>query len=953
MQKPIFYILLFILIFHSEGKSQSISSIGTPAVQQYLKTQYKAGNQNWSLSFAANGILYAGNNEGLLSFDGTYWNLHHLPNKSTVRSVKVANDGKIYTGGHAEFGYWERNYLGKLKYTSLSNYVKDKSILKNDEIWKIIFFDNTIIFHSFSKSYLFNKNEIRTLTAKGEPFLFAHHINNNLYYEQIPSGLHQFINNQLSPLKDKTLLINKNILSILPYDQDKSLIATANDGFFFLDKNNNIEKWRIEASEVLSRYKINNGVKISDNYFAFGTIKNGVYIIDKSGRIVQHINKNNGLQNNTVLSLEKDLQNNLWVGLDNGIDCIQINSPLYYYTDINGEIGTVYTSALFQNKLYIGTNQGLYVSQWPISHSNQSFSFKLIPNSNGHVWNLSVINNQLLCGHNEGTFLVLGDQLKKISTITGGYFYAPIASGNYILQGNYTGLSLFDGNTSIKHRKQFSNIKEPVKFSAHHTANQYWIGNENQFHLIEFDPNTTDIKLRYSTSQDSTVSHINFNGVSYLENRTVFSSDTGLYVYDDVLKKFVYYKDLNDRLQSFKDVTHIIQKSTNQYWFARNAGVGTVTIHKDGAISIDSITLAPLKNKMMKNYENVLNIGSNKYLIGLDYGLAIYSEDIRNQKLSPLPPIISHITDLIRGESIVEENKIRIPYQNNNIRIAFSSPLFNQDIRYQYHLENYAEDWSPLQEEAYKDFSNLSYGTYTFLVRAINSEGNVSEVTKLTFEIITPWYLRWWMITIYFILFIAIIFLFIQKYNDALARKQWILKKRLLEKQREEIAKNVEKNEKEIIRLKNIQLENELVTKNRELSNSATNMIYKNELLNKLQTELQNLKDQEGIKISSTQLNKLNKIVEDVQSDNRDWDIFERSFNDAHENFFKKLKLDFPDLVPNDLKLCAYLRLNMSSKEIATLLNISTRGVEIRRYRLRKKLGIPTDKNLTEFLLER
>ncbi|MGN0003633.1 MAG: triple tyrosine motif-containing protein [Sphingobacterium composti] len=953
MYKPLYFIFSVFFLIGLKSGAQSISPIGTPAVQQYTKSQYKAGNQNWSIAIAQNGILYAGNNEGLLSFDGTYWNLHQLPNKSTVRSVNIAADGKIYTGGHGEFGYWVRNKLGKLKYTSLSTYIKDKSILKNDEIWKIIFLNDIIIFHSFSKSYLFQNNEIRTLTADGEPFLFAHLINTNLYYEQIPSGLHQLNNGKLVPLKDKNVLFNKNILSILPYDQNKSLIATANDGFYFLDKNNNIEKWNSEASDVLSKYKINTGVKLSEHYYAYGTIKNGIYIIDKSGNIIQHINKNNGLQNNTVLSIQKDMQNNLWVGLDNGIDCIQINSPLYFYTDIKGEIGTVYTSALFENKLYLGTNQGLYVSSWPNNNTNQSFSFKLIPNSNGHVWNLSVLNNQLICGHNEGTFLIENDQLKRISNITGGYFYLPISNGNYILQGNYTGLSLFEADNSINHIKQFESLKEPIKFSAHHSADQYWVGNQNQFSLIEFEPNTKEIKIRYSTSQDSTLKHITFSGISYLENRVVFSSDTGLYTYDDVLKKFVYYKDLNISLKSFNDVTHIIQKSSNQYWFARNAGIGQVTLSKDGNIHIDSITLNSLKNKMMKNYENVLNIGNSKYLIGLDYGFAIYSDDIKNQKQLPLAPVIANLTDLTQGMRILETETVRIPYKNNNIRIAFSSPLYNQNIRYQYNLEGYTDDWSPLQEEAYKDFANLPYGKYSFKVRSIDSEGNISEISTIIFEIITPWYLSWWLKTVYFIFIIILIYISIIKYNQALARKQWIINKRMLEKQREEIAKNAEKNEKEIIRLKNIQLEKELAIKNRELSNAATNMIYKNEMLNKLQAELQNLKDQEGRKVNSEQLNKLNKIIEGVQNDNRDWDIFEKSFNDAHENFFKKLKLDYPDLVPNDLKLCAYLRLNMSSKEIASLLNISTRGVEIRRYRLRKKLELPTDKNLTEFLLER
>src|SRR5690606_12532603 len=140
--------------------------------------------------------------------------------------------------------------------------------------------------------------------------------------------------------------------------------------------------------------------------------------------------------------------------------------------------------------------------------------------------------------------------------------------------------------------------------------------------------------------------------------------------------------------------------------------------------------------------------------------------------------------------------------------------------------------------------------------------------------------------------------------------------------------------------------------KNRELANAAMNIVYKNEMLNNLHHELTNLNDSNGNKLSSDQLRKVSKLSDEAHSDDRDWDLFEKSFNEADENFFKELKSDYPDMISNDLKLCAYLRLNMSSKEIASLLNISTRGVEIRRYRLRKKLNLPSEKNLTEFLLE-
>ena len=144
----------------------------------------------------------------------------------------------------------------------------------------------------------------------------------------------------------------------------------------------------------------------------------------------------------------------------------------------------------------------------------------------------------------------------------------------------------------------------------------------------------------------------------------------------------------------------------------------------------------------------------------------------------------------------------------------------------------------------------------------------------------------------------------------------------------------------------------ELKSKNRELASSAMSLVYKNELLQKLSEEMTKLKDGTGKKLEDDQLRKIQKVIDEGMNDERDWNLFETSFNEAHGSFFKKLKTNHPDLVPNDLKLCAYLHMNMSSKEMASLLNISLRGVEIRRYRLRKKLNIPHDKNLAEFFME-
>jgi len=94
------------------------------------------------------------------------------------------------------------------------------------------------------------------------------------------------------------------------------------------------------------------------------------------------------------------------------------------------------------------------------------------------------------------------------------------------------------------------------------------------------------------------------------------------------------------------------------------------------------------------------------------------------------------------------------------------------------------------------------------------------------------------------------------------------------------------------------------------------------------------------------------KIIDKNINNTKDWEFFQEAFNNADKDFLNKVIELHPDLTPNDLKFCAYLRLNLSSKEIAPLLNVSVRSVEIKRYRLRKKMNLPHQKSLVSYILE-
>ncbi|MDB5008696.1 MAG: hypothetical protein JWP45_3089 [Mucilaginibacter sp.] len=961
MRKAIllFACILFTHVLPSIGAD--IKSIGVPYVQNYTKALYQSGNQNWSVTRDEHGVMYFGNAEGLLAFDGKYWQLYHMPNGLIVRSVAADGKGKIYVGGFGEFGYWETNKRGFLTYHSLSRLVP-KSNISNEEIWKIYVDGDKVIFQSFGSIYIYSKGKIDIVRAS-KPFLFLFKTSGHYFVEQVNAGLFELKNTHLDYIVGSNILGGSGVLSILPYGSDKYLIGTAKNGLFIYD-GKQITPWNNRANDFLKAYQLNNGVLISNKYFAYGTILNGIVIIDAFGNVVQHINKSGGLQNNTVLSLYTDTEQNLWAGLDNGIDRIEVNSPLYYYFDKTGKFGTVYSSIIFNDKIYLGTNQGLFYSDWLPGSGQllQTFDFKLIPGSQGQVWDLSLQDGRLLCGHNDGTYQVNGSAINKISDVNGGWTIKKFKD-NLLIQGTYTGLVIYKkdnrGNWVFDHKVE--GFGEPSRYVEEDSKGQIWVGHAYKgVYKITLSSDLKRVTSKaYYDKRSGLPDSYNVN-VFNLDNRIVFSSDSGFCVYDDISNKFYKYQQLNKLLGTFASSNKIIAAIGKKYWFINHGRVALADLSVPGKLTIDSNRFSILNGQMVQNYENINLINNSIYLISVDDGFVILNDDdtLLPDKIH-LPEVlirkVENITDKVYviSESSNIPGDIEIPFSQNNIRIAYSLPYYRQaKIKYQYYLDGYSRQWSDWTTQSQKEFTNLSQGTYKFKVRAKINDENVSADTAYTFTILAPWYATRIAVFFYLLLMILIIYIIRFYYNLKLKRHQHFIHEKLDREKEEFLKQEAIANEQHIVKIKNEQLQADLASKSRELANSAMNLVYKNELLQKISEEIAHFKDSSGKQLSADQLRKIQKVIDEGMNDERDWNIFESSFNEAHENFFKKLKSGHPDLVPNDLKLCAYLRMNMSSKEMASLLNISLRGVEIRRYRLRKKLNLEHDKNLVEFLIE-
>ena len=146
-------------------------------------------------------------------------------------------------------------------------------------------------------------------------------------------------------------------------------------------------------------------------------------------------------------------------------------------------------------------------------------------------------------------------------------------------------------------------------------------------------------------------------------------------------------------------------------------------------------------------------------------------------------------------------------------------------------------------------------------------------------------------------------------------------------------------------------MQKEITSKSQQLSNIAINVVRKNEILEEIRDELQQVKAVMGQQLPTLHYNKLLHSIERNVSGKEDWKLFEDNFNEVHNEFFKRLKENNPSITPSELRLAACLRMNLATKEMAPALGISVRGVEIKRYRLRKKLGLDNDANLSEYMM--
>ncbi len=921
------------VIFCVIAKAQEL-----PPIQNYSPKDYNAENQNWGISQSLDKLIYVANNKGLLEFNGASWKLYPSPNGSIMRSVHVVND-RVYTGCFKEFGYWQKDNLGILNYTSLSKQV-DIKLVEDEEFWNIINIDDWVVFQSLKRIYIYNvSNKSVNVIESKDTITKMFKVDQSIYFQRINQGIFKIEYGESFLTFDDDVVKNNEVINI--FKSGKELLILTRDNGFYVTENNSLVKYDKISNELLEKVSVYDGIRLKDKRFALGTISHGLIFLNEKGELLSNMDQNKGLSNNTVLSLFEDRDSNIWLGLDNGINYININSPFRIYNDNKGILGSVYASAISNGNLYLGTNQGLFYKNL---ESNKGFSF--IEGTEGQVWYLKEIDQTLFCGHNSGTYIINGNQGKKISNIQGTWSIDKFNDKpNFLIQANYDGIYILEkiNNTwQVKNKiKGFNNSSRYFET----LGNEIFVNHEyNGVYKVKVDSTFSNAK---SVFIDSLIKGAN-SGIIKYNGDLLYAYKNGILKYNYTNKKFVKDSVLSNVYSEDEYISGklILDEESNNLWIFTKSNINYIS--PGGLTNIAKIKSIPLTKELRNGtlgYENIIRLNDeSKYLIGTTSGyITIDINELKTKKFQV------HIGSIKKGRNekskSLLDKKINGDFRTNenNLEFSFYAPEFNKCIntQYQYQLKGIYNDWSDWSEHSYVFFENLPFGDYTFSVRA--KIGNVisSNVVSYSFNIAKPWYISNLLLAVYALAIILFSVFMHNMYKRYYNKEQ----KKLIEKNKRELEFTKVQNEKEIIRIKNEQLKQEFKSKSKELAASTIDIAKKNELLTQIKNHLTKVSDQSSVK-------PVINIIDKNLDHNDNWEFFKEAFNNVDRKFLKKLKKTHPDLSPNDLKLCVYLRLNLSSKEIAPLFSISARSVEIKRYRLRKKLNLQHEENLVNYILQ-
>lgn len=920
-----------------------------PVVTNYMAKDYRSGLQNWALGQGQNGEIYIGNNTGLLSFDGYVWAKYRMPGNRIVRSL-LADGDRIYVGSYEEFGYFTRNRLGELVYTSLWDKLRD-IVTHNDEIWNILKVDDCIYFQSFSSWFRYDG---KTVTAHYDPAclpLYFHQAHGKIYVQLVNGDFCMLQNDRYKPLITREQLGGDAVVALIPSAKGKMILCTEWHGLFDYDGTTLTARPTAIDRELTSR-QVNRAVMIpSDSTIVIGTIRNGIYAIDSEGRQKWHYDVSNRLCNNSVLRLFCDRDSHVWAALDTGVALIHTGSPFsVLMPDRHSQsFGMVYGVHVAHDHLYIASNQ----SAWLYSFAEEEVT--PIRGTEGQNWHVTAFDSQILLGNNFGTKTIQGGAAGNIpgTETSSTCLRKCVINGQEVLvESSYYNFRIYrktGGKWTYSHAvdgfwspvRQFEVDHSGTIWAAHMSLGLYKITLSKDLKKIE--------SCDYIKSLSDDKSGQSLMHVMKIRGRVVLSDNEKTYTFDDIKQRLIPFTQLNGILDG--GINSATPVDDNTCWLADRRGYTLIAYDRD---KFRVVRFVPCSFFGLECNENNTCVYINDEIAYFCLNNGIGRLDMRCAE-SPARGErrlrISRVTSLSRDRSVrvlpVEAGEETAGSVQGDITFCLSFPNFNgEPLTFHYHLAGGGLDLESSSAEPAITYGSLEYGDFRFTASVRSIDGRELGRVEYCFRKPLPFYLSMYAWGIYLLAALALVYLYARWHTSRMIRKR---NKEFEEEKMKQELKMLEQ-EHIIARQREQLLESELSAKGKELASLAFDAVGYNKVVEHLKEAIL-LQERKG-NISRHDMEEILKQMSGNVNEEESWDIYYRNFDLIHKNFFRNLRKQYPMLTPSDLKFCALLRLNLSTKDIAHFTNLTVRGVEAARYRLRKKLAIPEGSSLVDFFID-
>lgn len=881
-------------------------------VENISSRTYKGDIQIWDIEPTSEGYVFFATGTALCVWDGTRWDSYTGNGERYFRSLAYDPSSKrLYASGNNTFGYWISNNYGNFEYTEL---FYNTNVARGSIFWRTIIKDSQIYFQTHESILRYDtvRKVIDTLPTIGY-VNYIHKLDDQIY-AQIDSKFYEIRGVELLELP---FSIDSRIVYISRHNDLLYLFSETRGIMIF--RQGILEELDSQLNRKLIESRVFSANRLTDGKFAIGTVLDGLYIIDASGRIIEHHNENQQMEYTTVLSVEIDSLNNLWLGLDGSLAKIDANSRQGYFRSLTKRIGGVYAVCEDNDRLILGTNKGLY-----IVHGNQQPQF--VGGTEGQVWDINKFGEHILVSHDKGLYQLIGTNLEKlhssswqIQTIPGRaeLFYSADDGGFSIYQ-------LRSGK--VEYRNRLENYNGQLNNSFIDKFGALWVyGLNGKVKRLSIDAQCYRVEKEadYPVKGEEN----EWIGACILDNEVVFFCQNRCYTYDTHLDCIVanpYYTSLMDNIGT---MVHKIVQLGNHFFYIGNNEIGVIE-RSAGEFLNKGLIFTDIYNSMIPvAFRSVIALSENRIAIGFNNGVAFY--DCSKSVASFCPPLqLRRIEYTHRGNSeqvdLSNIDKV-LRFENGTVNIRFLLTNTMPDGIVYTMLDR--SRWLATRINDAFELPYINSGSHTLCIkRSLQDESQI----EIRFEVAYPLTST---IGFWLSVFVLIIVICSVTYRIYLLR---------LQKEKQQIL------EKERMNFENQRLSLEVKDRDKRLTSFAMNSIHFNNMLNDIQGEITEIKTNDPI-LKSHLHAIIRKITQHRRNENN-WEIFEKYFNNVYDGFFDKLATNHPNLTPNDMKIAAYIKLGLTTKEIAVLMNISPGSVDTARHRLRKNLQLGGEVSLSEYL---